>query len=91
MGILYTSSAMLAGGQVKYKFANYIVSYTLATIVSGFMYNDKNNSVEVRTQELSDLSNQVKVIWAKKNARSDTIELKNYFTPLVKLVGFRCN
>jgi len=90
-GVLYSYSDLVDGETVTYKSSSYKAAYNIAQPISGSFYNSGINSVEVRTEGLHKLNNLIKVVWEKAPAASSIRELKPYFSPLIRVLAFRCN
>lgn len=88
-GILYSYTAFNGSAYISYKSANYSVSYDIANYIHDFVYDSSTNSVNVSTESLLNQNNLVKIFWAPKSKNRDFLALKDFFTPIISLVGFR--
>jgi Zn-dependent M32 family carboxypeptidase len=76
---------------ITYKSAVYKVGYNIADHIEAAFYDEGSNSVTVRTENLKPVNNLVKLIWTKAKDKQDFAALKDYFSPIVSLLGFRFN
>lgn len=90
-GILHSFSALRTGATITYKSAPMKVAYDVALEVDRYSYNPASNSVQVRTEGLFESNSLIKVLWSKPTTGTTVEDLRKYFTPMVKLLGFRFN
>lgn len=88
-GILYASKTMQTGTKISYKTASYKVKYTLGRALSFYSYNKSTNSVSIRTEELHPINNLVKICWLPGENNTTTLDLIDYFSPVISAINFR--
>lgn len=74
---------------VKYKTANYAISYDIAKEMPTYKYNRQTNSVSIRTERLHSINNLVKIVWEETPEVSKTKQMKKFFSPLISVLAFR--
>jgi hypothetical protein len=90
-GRIYSHADMASGATIEYKVASYKIRYDIAEEIDTYSYDSTSNTVEIRTEGLRDMNALVKVIWEKDEGKKDLRLLRNYFSPLVSLLGYRFN
>ena len=90
-GILYLSESLDTSSErsVSYKTVSYSISYQLAEEVNSYTYDPEIRNVSVRTENLEEVNNKVKIIWGKSPDDTTLEELKDYFSPIIYKVGVR--
>lgn len=90
-GRIFSHSDMTVGATVEYKVASYKIRYDISEEVDAYSYDATSNTVEIRTEGLRDMNTLVKIIWDKDHGKKDLRQLRDYFSPLVSLLGYRFN
>ena len=91
-GVLYTARKQKISSVKKniiYKASAHTVAYDLAAPISEFSFNPSNNSVSVRTEDMSDINRLIKVTWAYVKDKPSLKELRKFFSPIVSFFGLR--
>lgn len=90
-GILYSHRPLNPEATLTYKATCYKAGYDVAKQINAVEYNQTTNSVSVRTENLDASNNLVKVIWTKAAEATNFEELKDFFSPILSVIGFRMN
>lgn len=88
-GYLYTYAGISDGETVEYKVASYKLGYDIAQEIDSYNYDSTSNTIELRTEGLKDLNSLVKVLWERDTGQKDIRLLKDYFSPLISIIGYR--
>lgn len=88
-GVLYSHKTLKTGGTITYKAANYKVAYDVARTIDDFKYNKTSNSVDVRTEGLHSVNTLVKVLWLQSDEGDSLVDMVDYFSPIISILGFR--
>jgi len=72
---------------VSYKAASYKLAYDLCEELGSAEYDPRLQSVSIKTENLDD-TNSIKILWKEKSEES-TVDLANYFSPIVYSVSLR--
>lgn len=88
-GVVYTYRSMISGETITYKAANYKVAYDVARSIDDYTYDKSSNSVDVRTEGLHPVNSLVKVLWLESDEGDTLVDMVDYFTPIISILGFR--
>lgn len=88
-GMLYAYSDIREGATVSYGVALYEIEYDIGLPVEN-TYNRQRKSVQAKTTKLFNDFAKTKVVYAVPDVEFNIGSLEPYFSPLVSLIGFRC-
>ncbi len=88
-GHIHANSSLNNNATVKYKTANYAISYDIAKEMPTYKYSRQTNSVSIRTERLHSVNNLIKIVWEETPEVSKTKQMKKFFSPLVSVLAFR--
>lgn len=88
-GVLYSGIDMLTNGKIKYKVANYLMSYDILKPLEKVSFDSKNKIVSINTEVMNNRSNTIKIFWEEKAQGMSLEALSEYFSPTIQEVGFK--
>ena len=88
-GILYSGIDMLSNGKIRYKVANYLMSYDILRPLKQVNFDLKNKIVSVNTELMDSRSSNIKIFWEEQASQKSLEALSEYFSPTVQEIGFK--
>lgn len=89
LGIIYTYTEINQSAIISYKTACYKVGYDIAKEIKLVQYLSDSNTIEINTESLDAVNNQVKIIWTEDLEPIISSAASLYFSPLISSIGFR--
>jgi len=88
LGVLHGSNDLNFGSEVKYKAVSCKMAYDVVNELEGWEFDSASRTVSVPTERLEGQAT-VKVNWREAPAVTETAKLTNFYTPVVRTIGFR--
>jgi len=88
-GVIYTSEDMEPGSIIVYKAASYTIEYDIGIEFAEYDYNSRSNVVKIKTENMWPGNSLAKIIWADSSNIPDLSGLREYFSPVIQLLGVR--
>jgi hypothetical protein len=89
-GAIYSYTPLVDGQSITYKVLNGKIAYDLAKQVDSYTYNPSARTVSVRTEGLEEINSLVKILWEKTDSSSALSSYREYFTPIIHQIAFKC-